>query len=242
MLVTDGSLVASIWAVLHPRTLLLAAVTFLFLTNYLKNRYPKNQPPGLWCLPFVDNLFQLDLEQKHLVIQPFVKMHGNLISLVFGNIPSVILTGMPLIKEVLTHMEQNFLKHPIMPLRECVFKNNGLVFSSGQTWKEQRRFTLMTLKNYGLRKKSLEQHIQEEVLHLADAIGEVEGQPFDPHFRINNAVSNTICSITFREHFGYEDSQFQELLGLLHEATCLEASRMCLDDELMLDNQLMDSS
>ncbi|XP_052572799.1 cytochrome P450 2J3-like isoform X2 [Peromyscus californicus insignis] len=135
---------------------------------------------------------------------------------------------MPLIKEVFTQMEQNFLKRPITPLRERVFKNNGLIMSNGQTWKEQRRFTLMTLKNFGLGKKSLEQRIQEEALHLADAIGEEEGQPFDPHFKINNAVSNVICSITFGERFGYEDSQFQELLRLLDEATCLEASRMCL--------------
>ncbi|OBS77684.1 hypothetical protein A6R68_19927, partial [Neotoma lepida] len=127
MLVTEGSLVAAMWAALHPRTLLLAAVTFLFLSNYLKNRRPKTHPPGPWRLPFVGNLFQLDLEQSHLVIQQVRK-----------------------------------------------------------------------------------------------------GQPFDPHFKINNAVSNIICSITFGERFGYEDSQFQELLRLLDEATCLEASRMCL--------------
>ncbi|XP_006974088.1 cytochrome P450 2J4-like isoform X5 [Peromyscus maniculatus bairdii] len=228
MLITDGSLVAAIWAALHPRTLLLTAVTFLFLTNYLKNRRPKNHPPGPWRLPFVGNLFQLDLEQTHLVIQQFVKKYGNLISLDFGNIPSVVVTGLPLIKEAFTQMEQNFLKRPITPLRERVFKNNGLIMSNGQTWKEQRRFALMTLKNFGLGKKSLEQLIQEEALHLADAIGEEEGQPFDPHFKINNAVSNIICSITFGERFGYEDSQFQELLRLLDEATCLEATRMCL--------------
>ncbi|XP_042127368.1 cytochrome P450 2J4-like isoform X3 [Peromyscus maniculatus bairdii] len=174
MLITDGSLVAAIWAALHPRTLLLTAVTFLFLTNYLKNRRPKNHPPGPWRLPFVGNLFQLDLEQTHLVIQQFVKKYGNLISLDFGNIPSVVVTGLPLIKEAFTQMEQNFLKRPITPLRERVFKNNGLIMSNGQTWKEQRRFALMTLKNFGLGKKSLEQLIQEEALHLADAIGEEE--------------------------------------------------------------------
>ncbi|XP_027256248.1 cytochrome P450 2J6 isoform X4 [Cricetulus griseus] len=228
MLVTKGSLVAAIWAMLHPKTLLLAAFTFLLLINYLKTRRPKNCPPGPWRLPFVGNLFQLDLEQLHLVIQQFVKKYGNLISLDYGNIPSVVITGLPLIKEAFTHMEQNFLKRPITPIRERVFSNNGLIMSYGQTWKEQRRFALITLRNFGLGRKSLEECIQEEAFHLTNAIGEEEGQPFDPHFKITNAVSNIICSITFGERFGYEDGQFQELLRLLDEATCLETSMMCL--------------
>ena len=52
------------------------------------------------------------------------------------------------------------------------------------------------------------------------------GQPFDPHFKINNAVSNIICSITFGERFEYHDSQFQELLRLLDKATYLSSSKM----------------
>nr|XP_048309069.1 cytochrome P450 2J4-like isoform X2 [Myodes glareolus] len=228
MFVTEGSLVAAIWAALHPRTLLLAAVPFLLLTNYLINRRPKNCPPGPWRLPFVGNLLQLDLEQSHLAVQQFVKKYGNLISLDFGNIPSVVITGLPLIKEAFTHMEQNFLKRPITPLRKRVFNDNGLIMSNGQTWKEQRRFALMTLKNFGLGKKSLEQRIQEEASYLVETIGEEKGQPFDPHFKINNAVSNIICSITFGERFEYHDSRFQELLRLLDEVTCLEASMMCL--------------
>ncbi|XP_013376236.1 PREDICTED: cytochrome P450 2J2-like isoform X2 [Chinchilla lanigera] len=99
--------------------------------------------------------------------------------------------------------------------------------SSGQIWKEQRRFTLTTLKNFGLGKKSLEERIQEEAHHLAEVIAEENGQPFNPHFKINNAVSNIICSIIFGERFDYEDGQFQELLSLLDEVAHLEASPVC---------------
>ncbi|XP_041508256.1 cytochrome P450 2J3 isoform X2 [Microtus oregoni] len=227
MLAAAGSLVAAVWAALHFRTLLLAGVTFLFLADYLKNRRAKNYPPGPRGLPFVGSIFQLDFEKPHLSIQPFVKKYGNIFSLNLGDVNSIMVTGLPLIKEVFTHKEENILKRPITRTRERITNNNGLVFSSGQTWKEQRRFAVMTLRNFGLGKKSLEQRMQEEAQYLVEAIKEEKGQPFNPHFSINNAVSNIICSVTFGERFEYHDSQFQEMLRLLDEATCLEASMMC---------------
>lgn len=48
--------------------------------------------------------------------------------------------------------------------------------SSGQIWKEQRRFTLATLKNFGLGRKSIEERIQEEAHHLIQAIEEENGE------------------------------------------------------------------
>ncbi|XP_008827408.1 cytochrome P450 2J3 isoform X1 [Nannospalax galili] len=227
MLGAAGTLVSAFWAALHPGTLLLAAVSFLFFVDFIKTRRPKNYPPGPWRLPFVGNLFQVNFERSHLALQPFVKKYGNILSLDFSNVPSVVITGLPLIKEVLNHMEQNFVNRPVTLTREHISGKNGLIFSSGQTWKEQRRFALMTLRNFGLGRKSLEQRIQEEAHYLVQAIGEEKGQPFDPHFKINNAVSNIICTVTFGERFDYQDSQFQEMLKLLDEAICLETSRMC---------------
>jgi cytochrome P450 family 2 subfamily J len=69
MLATEDTFETAIWALLHFKTLVLAAVTFMLLAHYLKTQRPKNYPPGPWRLPFVGNLFQLDLEQPHVVIQ-----------------------------------------------------------------------------------------------------------------------------------------------------------------------------
>ncbi|CAO2588147.1 Cytochrome P450 2J6 [Lemmus lemmus] len=226
MLASAGSLVTTIWAVLHIQTLLLAVITFLFLAYYLKRRHPKNFPPGPRRLPFIGNILHLDLEHPHMGVQKLVKKYGNVISLDLGIMSSVIVSSLPLIKEAFTQLEENFMSRPKYAWQKHVFDENGLIFSSGQTWKEQRRFALMTLRNFGLGKKSLEQRIQEEARHLVGVIKEEEGQPFNPHFKINNAVSNIICSITFGERFEYHDSQFQELLRLLDKALCLSSSRM----------------
>ncbi|XP_068822418.1 cytochrome P450 2J2 isoform X2 [Capricornis sumatraensis] len=227
MLEALGSLAAAFWTALRPGTVLLGTVVFLLLSDLLKRQRPKNYPPGPPRLPFVGNFFQLDFEQGHLSLQRFVKKYGNLFSLELGDLPSVVITGLPLIKEVLVHQDQNFVNRPITPIRERVFKENGLIMSNGHIWKEQRRFSLTALRNFGLGRKSLEEHIQEEVAFLIQAIGEKNGQPFNPHFKINNAVSNIICSIAFGERFDYQDDQFQELLRLLDEVTYLETTLWC---------------
>ncbi|KAM6219188.1 cytochrome P450 2J2-like [Rhynchocyon petersi] len=227
MLAALGSLAAGLWAAIHLRTLLLGALAFLFVVDFLKRRRRKNCPPGPLSLPFLGNIFHMDFEQPHQAIQQLVKKYGNLVSLDFGHVHSVIITGLPLIKEVLANPDHGVVNRPVLSLQDRVFKNNGLVMSNGQAWKEQRRFALTTLKNFGLGKKSLEERIQEEALYLVEAIREEKGQPFDTHFKINNAVSNIICSITFGERFEYEDEQFQKMLKLLDEILHLQVGVCC---------------
>ncbi|XP_028634623.1 cytochrome P450 2J5 isoform X2 [Grammomys surdaster] len=224
MIASLSSLVTSFWAALCLRTLLLAAVTFLFLVKIFRSQHPKNYPPGPWGLPFVGNFFQIDFEKNHLVVQEFMKKYGNVFSLELGRSSAVVVSGLPLIKKMFTQLDQNFVNRFTSPVRERITGNNGLIVSNGQTWREQRRFALMTLRNFGLGKKSLEQRMREEAYHLVEAIEEEGGQPFNPHFKINNAVSNIICSVTFGERFEYEDSHFQMLLKLLDEVIYLQTS------------------
>ncbi|KAI4590894.1 hypothetical protein MJG53_001943 [Ovis ammon polii x Ovis aries] len=227
MLEALGSLVAALWTTLRPGTVLLGAFVFLLFVDFVKRQHPKNYPPGPLRLPFVGNFFHLDLGKGIVVPQQIVKKYGSIIRLDFGAVHSILITGLPYIKEALVYQEQNFVNRPILPIQKRIFDNKGLIRSSGQVWKEQRRFTLTTLRNFGLGRKSLEERIQEELTYLIQAIGEENGQPFDPHFIINNAVSNIICSITFGERFDYQDDQFQELLRLLDEVLCIQASVCC---------------
>ncbi|XP_049630547.1 cytochrome P450 2J2-like isoform X2 [Suncus etruscus] len=222
-----GFLETVLWSVLHARTLLLGAVAFLFFAYVFRKPGPKNMPPGPPRLPILGNLFQLGFKEPHLQIQQVVKKYGNVICMKFGGMYTIFITGLPLIKEALVHQDQHFINRPVLPMQNRIFKGKGIIMSNGQAWKEQRRFTLTTLRNFGLGKKSLEERIQEESYYLVQFIKEENGQPFDPQFKINNAVSNIICSVTFGERFEYQDEKFQGLLRMLDEAMSLLNSPWC---------------
>uniref|UniRef100_A0A670I247 Cytochrome P450 family 2 subfamily J member 2 n=1 Tax=Podarcis muralis TaxID=64176 RepID=A0A670I247_PODMU len=202
------AVLASGIAALSLQVVLVFLATFLLLADFNKKIRPRNFPPGPMCLPFLGNFSSFSLSFQ------FSKKYGNVFSVLVGSMCFVVVSGLQLVKEALVHQGENFVDRPTSPVSAEIFGSFGLVFSNGLSWKQQRRFALSTLRNFGLGKRSLEERIWEETCYLNEAIEAEKGQPFDPQFQIHNAVSN----ITFGDRFDYHNSRFHKLLHLLDEA------------------------
>uniref|UniRef100_A0AAY4DTF6 Cytochrome P450 n=1 Tax=Denticeps clupeoides TaxID=299321 RepID=A0AAY4DTF6_9TELE len=87
----------------------------------------------------------------------------------------------------------------------------GLLISNGERWRQLRRFTLTTLRDFGMGRKKMESWIQEESKHLVDLLRENQPAPFDPTFFLSRAVSNVICALVFGQRFSYKDAQLLKL-------------------------------
>uniref|UniRef100_A0A8C5L7R7 Cytochrome P450 n=1 Tax=Jaculus jaculus TaxID=51337 RepID=A0A8C5L7R7_JACJA len=150
---------------------------------------------------------------------------GDLFSLQMGWKPVVVLNGLAAIREALVSYSEDTADRPPM----AIFNHTGfgphsqgvVMARYGPDWRQQRRFSVSTLRHFGLGKKSLEQWVIEEAGHLCAAFADHAGRPFSPNILLNKAVCNVIASLLYAHHFEYNDPHFIRLLDLL-EATLKE--------------------
>ncbi|XP_062411727.1 cytochrome P450 2J2-like [Sardina pilchardus] len=204
------------------KSFLLFLSIFLFVFDYIKTKPPKNFPPGPWSLPFIGDVHHIDIAKIHLQFAQFAEKYGRIFSVRFFGPRLVVLNGHKLVREMYVHQGENFADRPALPLFADIVGDKGVVVSNGYAWKQQRRFALHTLRNFGLGKRSLEPSILQECRYLNDAIANEQGKPFDPQWLINNAVSNIICVLVFGDRFEYSDDDFQSLLKNMNEVFVLE--------------------
>ncbi|XP_026580883.1 cytochrome P450 2K4-like, partial [Pseudonaja textilis] len=106
--------------------------------------------------------------------------------------------------------------------------SSGVALASGENWKVMRRFTLSTLRDYGMGKRTIEDKITEECSFLTKTMETYAGKAFDVTTILNAAVSNIIVFILLGKRYEYEDATFLRLLKIVNENLQLSGSPAAL--------------
>ncbi|XP_028818811.1 cytochrome P450 2B4-like isoform X2 [Denticeps clupeoides] len=194
-------------------TLVLASLVLLLLLVFgmRKGKQGLRLPPGPTGLPLLGNLPQLN---KHAPFKSFLewsKQYGPVITVYLGLQRVVVLIGYETVKEALVDQAEDFSGRAPVPFLYKATRGYGLLISNGERWHQLRRFTLTTLRDFGMGRKKMEIWIQEESKYLVDLLRENKSS-FDPSFFLSRAVSNVICALVFGQRFSYKDAQLLRLL------------------------------
>ncbi|XP_072019860.1 cytochrome P450 2J4-like [Amphiura filiformis] len=175
---------------------------------------PPNLPPGpngwpfLGCFPNLAWIkFRTGLE-IHEVFKQFGDGYGDVCSLYLGRRLVVLLNSNRAIKEAFQN--PGLQDRPQSAVLDDVVIARGVAQASGDSWKQQRRFTQNTFRSFGVGKSSFEDQILTESEALLDQITTNNGEAFDVRHDLGNASANVICSTVFGKRYNYKDTKFRK--------------------------------
>ncbi|KAF4524066.1 hypothetical protein B566_EDAN013014 [Ephemera danica] len=153
--------------------ILVIIVFYLFMIHRRSNS--SNFPPGPFIFPILGSLpscsqyaiSMLKGKTRHELAWQMSQKYGPITGLMIESTPVVMLHGYETIKQAF--LREEFANKP--PDRHPVnidgYSNQmGIVFHNGPGWREQRRFALRHLRDFGFGRRSMEVYIHEEAQAL----------------------------------------------------------------------------
>ncbi|MED6273751.1 hypothetical protein CHARACLAT_009690 [Characodon lateralis] len=207
-------------------TLLLAGLIGLLWFFSVKDNSKYRLPPGPNALPLIGNLLQINKNAPFKSFLEFSKTYGPVITVYLGWQRIVVLVGYDTVKEALVDQADDFTGRAPLPFLYKATRGFGIGISNGDRWRQLRRFSLTTLRDFGMGRKGMEEWIQEESKHLRARIRKFKGKPFDPTILLSRTVSNIVCCLVFGQRFSYEDKQFLNLLSVISNIVRFNSSPM----------------
>ncbi|XP_075179673.1 cytochrome P450 2B1-like [Anomaloglossus baeobatrachus] len=184
-----------------------------------------NLPPGPTPLPILGNCLQLS---KGDIVKSLLKLkekYGEVFTVYLGSRPVIVVTGYKAVKEVLVDRGDDFLARGDMPSLDFLYKNYGVSSTSDmRRWRELRRFSLSTMRNFGMGRKTIEDRVEEEVLCLVTELKKTKESLVDPQQYFGKAACNVLFAIMFGNRHEYDNTELLNVVSLMHKTLFLLSS------------------
>ncbi|XP_063265416.1 cytochrome P450 2C5-like [Prinia subflava] len=196
-------------------TLLLVLLSVLWFLVWRSDAKRNRLPPGPAPWPILGNLWQKDVLPLYRHYEKLSSTYGPIFTVWLGLKPVVVLCGYEAVKDALVGHSEEFGGRPEIPLLIHLSKDYGFLSNNEKKWRELRRFTLSTLRDFGMGKSSMSHKVQQEAQHLVELLAKLKGNTFEPMTVFKHAAANVICSVVFGSRYSYSDTSFLELLNAI---------------------------
>uniref|UniRef100_A0A667HP69 Cytochrome P450 family 2 subfamily B member 6 n=1 Tax=Lynx canadensis TaxID=61383 RepID=A0A667HP69_LYNCA len=120
-----------------------------------------------------------------------------------------MLCGIEAIREALVDQAEAFSGRGRVSTVERIFQGYGVIFANGERWKLLRRFSLATMKNFGMGKRSIEERIQEECQCVVEELRKTQERV---HKEIDQVIGpHRLPSLDDRAKMPYTDAVIHEI-------------------------------
>ncbi|XP_066434748.1 cytochrome P450 2C39-like [Eleutherodactylus coqui] len=188
---------------------LVLLLTICIFLSWSKQHGNQSLPPGPTPIPVLGTPKYMDLSASTKNFPKLSQKYGSVFTIWKMSEPVIVLCGYETVKEALVNNAEQFSERPIIPVMDL--SNEGYGFN-GRRWRPLRRFTMTSLRNFGMGKMTMEKRVLTESKYLIQAVSETGGEPFNPTIFLAMAAGNIIISVLFGEHFDYQDKQLEELV------------------------------
>ncbi|XP_072290785.1 cytochrome P450 2F3-like [Eucyclogobius newberryi] len=199
---------------------LLLLISLCFFLIQVKSQRPKNFPPGPTALPLLGNVLCLCSDNPLAALERLRRTYGNVYSLYIGPRAAVVVSGTQALREALVTKGVDFAGRPQDMFVNEVNEKRGVILADyGQKWKEHRRFALMTMRNFGMGKQSMEQRILGELQYTIDHLEKNAGKVLSPQTMFHTVASNVICQVLFNKRYEHHEEFMITLVNSFCEIT-----------------------
>ncbi|XP_063777162.1 cytochrome P450 2C44-like isoform X4 [Pseudophryne corroboree] len=213
-----------------------------FLSIWRKQKKYQFLPPGPAPLPLLGTPKYVGVHNACKYYPELHKKFGPIFTVWKLTRPVVVLCGFEVVKDALVNHGDEFSGRPFFPVYDR--------YSGGYNFGRLRRFTIASLRNFGMGKTVMEKRVLEESQSLIQAVSQTGGKPFNPITLLACAVANVTSYALMGEHFYYEDPKLQELIittrkfalishNPLHEEEHLPGSHFCDNSLIMTVTMLL---
>ncbi|XP_008304244.1 cytochrome P450 2J6-like [Stegastes partitus] len=187
-------------------SLVLLWLCIFFIILQLRPKRPKNFPPGPPALPILGNILHLSIQNPLEDFERLRKSYGNVYSLFIGPHPAVVINGVKAMKEAIVTKATDFAGRPQdLFINDVTHRKGVILVDYGASWREHRRFALMTMRNFGLGKKSMEDRIHDEIQHTMKTLERSIGKALTSQVMFHNVASNIISQVLFGTRYEYDN-------------------------------------
>ncbi|XP_076100718.1 cytochrome P450 2C29-like isoform X1 [Mytilus galloprovincialis] len=198
----------------------------IFLATVLWMTCPKSDIPGPRAWPIFGNILlvtQFNSTQKRVkFVEDMTRKYGPMFRMFLGPYQIVFVQGHKNVLDVLLKRGREFMDRPTfipgIKLGEKVKGSSGIVFANGDAWKGRRRFALQAMREFGVGKSSLEEHILEEIEEVADDLEKVKGEEITNLSKVMTTAScNNIHSFIFGYRYKHDNESLQQLIKAIED-------------------------